>query len=81
MLTFAVYLFRLVFKYRKIYYDWQFFETHRLKLFEVYIYKSLEILLLEQYARRNPTYSEEKVDKKVTEDLYYVYCEYFKLKK
>ena len=77
---FGFYLLIVIFRYMFTYLDLDFYKSHKLKLFEVYLYKTLEILLTEQYARRHNKYSEKRILKCITDDLVYIYAKYFKVK-
>lgn len=80
-LTFIVYLICVGFRRWKTFLDLEFYKTHPLKLFDVYIYKMMEILLISQYKRRHKKANEKEIFNEVTGDLYYVYKKYFKVNK
>ena len=77
-LLYIIYIILVIFKNIKIYLDLEFYKLHKLKLIEVFSYKTFEILLLYQYKRRHKNVANNQIIKEVTVDILHIYNKYFK---
>jgi len=80
-LIFIFYTNGLIFFNIRMFLDLKFYKAHNLKIFEVFRYKVVELLLLDQYIKRHKRKKEKSIIEKVSHDLYYIYCEYFRRSK